>query len=280
MDALRSARDTGSDPELEERTQRMLRRLDARIDADIQQRHRIRRVFSWSGMAAAVLVAAVLVWKGGGRTPAAEEAYTCENHTGTVMQVTLPDGSTGILRNGAELSYRQEGGVRSVSLAGDAYFDVKRDTLAPFVVFTDAISVKVLGTSFSVSAPRGGARADIILERGSVRLVGKDGSPLVRMAPNQRATFDAATGDLEVEQVFATPEIQRQYSIVSLDNAGIEEIVSAVESVYGIDVRYSGCDLSKQYHFSFLRSDSPGQVLAVLELLTGGKFSSVSSAEK
>ena len=110
--------------------------------------------------------------------------------------------------------------------------------------------------------------------RDHSRLLSKGGMPLLRLTPNQKAAYDAASGDISVEQVYAAPMIRQQYSIVTFENASVEEIVRAIEENYGIRVTASGYDPSKQYHMSFLRSDAPGDVLAVLELLTGGHFSS------
>ena len=191
-----------------------------------------------------------------------------------VSQIALPDGTSVCLKSGASLTFEESDGCRIAALRGDAYFDVARDTLHPFIVRTDALDVKVLGTAFSVSAPSGSGTADVILERGSVRLMSKGGMPLLRLTPNQRAAYNASTGDISVEQVYAAPMIRQQYSIVNFENASVEEIIRAIEDNYGIKVSASGYDSSKQYHMSFLRSDPPGDVLAVLELLTGGHFSS------
>ena len=68
--------------------------------------------------------------------------------------LVLSDGSQITLREGATLSYPQtfSGAERRVVLQGDAFFDIAEDPDFPFVITSDLGDIKVLGTSFDVSA--------------------------------------------------------------------------------------------------------------------------------
>lgn len=274
LEAIKMLMDTESDPRLEDRKTRMLERLNARIDAEEFRHHRAGRILRIAALAASFVLVVALGWWGAESLNRQPQLQSWENTALDVSQIALPDGTSVCLKSGASLTFEESDGCRIAALRGDAYFDVARDTLHPFIVRTDALDVKVLGTAFSVSAPSGSGTADVILERGSVRLMSKGGMPLLRLTPNQRAAYNASTGDISVEQVYAAPMIRQQYSIIRFENASVEEIVRVIEDNYGIKVSASGYDSSKQYHMSFLRSDPPGDVLAVLELLTGGHFSS------
>ena len=65
--------------------------------------------------------------------------------------VTLPDGSEVWLRNGARVNYGNDFGrkTRSVSLSGEAFFDVESDPECPFLIHAGDLDVRVTGTSFS-----------------------------------------------------------------------------------------------------------------------------------
>lgn len=274
--ALKSLRDTVSDPGLEQDAARMMEWLDARIDTDLSKHVKIKRWLTTISVAAAVVLVAGL-WMGRPRYKAPDvSAY--ENNSGTVKQFSLPDGTSVVLSEGASLTYRLASGRRLATLEGSGYFDVARDTLSPFIVSTAGLDIKVLGTAFSVHSPEGSSLTDVILERGSVRLLSKGGTPLLRLVPNQKAVYNAVSGDIAVEQVYARPLIQQQFSLVSLDNASVEEIIAAIESVYGIKVSASGYDPSRHYHINFLRTESVGDVLNVLELMTGGHYSSTNAS--
>lgn len=270
VNAVNVFRDTLSDPCLEANAHRMAERLDSRIEASKRKHLKIRNVTIAFSAACAVLLFGVVRLRRGQEAVSGFIAY--ENTTGSVQQFSLPDGSSVILADGTSLSFIYKDGIRLAALDGSCYFDIAKDSLNPFVVSTKGVDIKVLGTSFSVNAPAHSPRLDVTLERGSVRLLDKHGAPLLRLIPNQRAVLDTESGDMSVEQVFATPLIQQQYSLVVLDNASVDEILSAVESVYGIKVKASGFDPSNRYRISFSRTEPLGNVLNVLELLTGGHY--------
>ena len=281
LEAYRNALDeafkAASDPTMDERTNRMLERLDARIEADAARRRRLWNVTKPLAAVACLAVVAILIWRKqssanlAGSRPQ-ELAY--ENIEYQVRRVSLPDGTSVCLQHGASLSFSEIDGMRQAELNGEAYFDVARDSIHPFIVKTAALDLMVLGTAFSVSSTNGDSKTDIILERGSVRLQTKGGNPLLRLTPNQRAVYDVSTGDLSVENVSAKPAIQQKYGMMSFENAKVDEIIRAIESQYGIKVHASGYNPAKRYHINYFLSDSASEVLAMMEELTGGHFSS------
>ena len=279
LEAYRKALDeafrTLSDPTMDERTSRMLERLDARIEADAARSRRLWKVMKPIAAVACLLVVAILVWRRQSYADLVgprQQGLAYENTEYQVRRVSLPDGTSVCLQHGATLDYSEKDGMRQAELSGEAYFDVARDSIHPFIVKTAALDLKVLGTAFSVSSIPGGGKTDIILERGSVRLQAKDGSPILRLTPNQRAVYEVSTGDLAVENISAKPAIQQEYGMVSFENARVDEIIRAIESQYGIKVSASGYNPSKRYHINYFMSDNASEVLAMMEELTGGHF--------
>lgn len=81
----------------------------------------------------------------------------------------LPDHSLVWLKKGSSLRYTQAFGKeqRHVVMEGEAFFDVKRDTLHPFVIQTGVVETRVLGTQFQVSAKDNGD-VSVEVESGKV----------------------------------------------------------------------------------------------------------------
>ncbi len=73
---------------------------------------------------------------------------------GSISTVKLPDGTTVVLNADSKLSYMHEfsGKIREVYLSGEGYFDVAKDSTRPFIVHTDKINIRVLGTAFNVKS--------------------------------------------------------------------------------------------------------------------------------
>ncbi len=65
---------------------------------------------------------------------------------------TLPDGSIVTLKQFSKLTYlsNDDDNTREVKLEGEAFFEVRRDTLRPFIISAGMGGIRVLGTSFNV----------------------------------------------------------------------------------------------------------------------------------
>jgi transmembrane sensor len=87
--------------------------------------------------------------------------------------VILPDGTKVILNSNSQLLYNKDmntGDVRLVKLIGEAYFDVSHNKNRPFIVNTNKISIKVLGTAFNVKSYPEDVKTEATLLRGSIEL--------------------------------------------------------------------------------------------------------------
>lgn len=128
---------------------------------------------------------------------------------GDIAEATLPDGSQIILNSGSTLSYSRGFGndTRTVSLTGEAFFDVQKAT-TPFVVNTFNGSTTVLGTEFNVRAwPDDPAPAtQVAVVSGVVRLTSESGSFVTLTAGEASALAQhasAPTAPASVETDFA-----------------------------------------------------------------------------
>ena len=225
--AVWSAHRTLISPATGERCDAMLRRLNARIDADdaMQRPARFawRRWMSAAAAAAVVVIAVAAAWLAGLRLPEAGRFQSYANHTGDVAVLHLEDGTQVWLQDGTELRYAvgKGDGERIVRLDGEAYFDVSHDARHPFVVETRELAIRVLGTAFNVRALAGNPFTEVVLERGAVRLETPGGDNLVRLHPNQRAVYDARMGDMEVAEINAPLYVTRRYNLVTMKGATI-----------------------------------------------------------
>ena len=75
---------------------------------------------------------------------------------------------------------------RSVQLDGEAYFEITRDSLKPFIVKSKRLDIKVLGTSFNVKAYGMDETTDVTLVSGKVNVSLRD-----EVAPCGRCDLDS-----------------------------------------------------------------------------------------
>jgi transmembrane sensor len=105
----------------------------------------------------------------------------------------LPDSTLVWLNAGSRLSYCTNFNgehTRKVSLSGEAFFDVKHQAGKPFIVHTEKISVKVLGTAFNVQAYPEDRASETTLLRGSIELsVNGSSDQKVILSPSEKFRF-------------------------------------------------------------------------------------------
>lgn len=281
-----SLHDSVTDASLQEDCDDMCRRLNARIDAEenepsVRRRRRTGRfIVAFSSFVAAASLAALLVVTGHRRSsveiePAAPVlAYRAANTTSSVQTCILADNTKVFLKPGSEIRYDVTGmdDGRIVELKGEAYFDVARDTLRPFVVKTSNISVKVLGTAFTVKALLGDPDTEVVLERGKVRILSPEGVNLVDLRPDQSAKYSSADRVVNVESCYARAYVAGHFNLVSMENATIAEIVESLEEVFSAEIKVGGVKRpDESYYFSYLKTDSLQDILSVLEFITGAQ---------
>lgn len=110
---------------------------------------------------------------------------------GTKTNTILPDGSKVWLNSGSKLIYKTfSNSLREVVLEGEAYFDVIKDPSRPFIVHTDVIDIRVLGTAFNVKSYPNEKKAEASLIRGLIEVTRLDKSDKkVLLHPNEKITI-------------------------------------------------------------------------------------------
>lgn len=184
----------------------------------------------------------------------------------------LPDGTSVYLREGAELRYPNafESSMREVTLRGEAFFQVTPNKQKPFIVDASGLSVKVLGTSFSVQTSDDGKNVSVILVEGKVALSDPGQKELAQLLPDQQADYSVRNGECTVTHVDSERLTSWRKGIISYDNASLEEIIRLIEQTYKVTLSYSPSENDTQrFSGAFLKSQPLETVLQQTCKLTG-----------
>jgi len=265
-----------SDRNLRDDSEKMLSRLNSRIDAEERTSGNLWKLkFGWKfavGVAAALLIGVFLLKNS--KLPIFNRIpmEVVQNTTADVKPLTLDDGSKVWLKPHSLISYNVSGvqSKRILKLQGEAYFDIARDEQRPFTVQTANIGIRVLGTAFTVISAE--SRTEVVLERGSIRILSPKGESMVTLSPNQKATFKSTTGDINIEPVYAASYITQQYNLIAMYDATLSQIINNIQSRFGVTIRYEPDNSGKQYNLSYLRTDSLETVMSIVEYMTGVKY--------
>ncbi len=162
---------------------------------------------------------------------------------GKLLTVTLEDGSTIKLNSGSELIYPSSfAGMdkRQVSLKGEAFFEIQKDTSKPFEVRTNNVFTRVFGTIFNISAYDGDELTEVVLVEGSVG-VGDEASRETKilnvLKPYQKATkHKDLKNSFVIEDVDITPYISWTKGVVAFENERMSEIIKKLERQYNVEI--------------------------------------------
>lgn len=108
---------------------------------------------------------------------------------GSKTKLLLPDSTQVWLNSGSKLTYNNDFGktLREVKLSGEAYFDVVKNPIKPFIIHTEKMDIKVLGTAFNVKCYPGEKQVETSLIHGSIEVTLKSRqSEKIMLKPNEK----------------------------------------------------------------------------------------------
>lgn len=158
--------------------------------------------------------------------------WTCHRDT----TVTLPDGTKVFLKGGSRLATADDFGERrrTVSLSGQAFFDVATDSTRRFVVRTGCIEAVVHGTSFSVTAYPGTDIRQVTVCSGCVEVTNeKRAVTYGKYRRGGQLTYRLADGSATVAQVDADDATEWMRSEFTLSAATPDELQMKVLQSFG-----------------------------------------------
>lgn len=158
---------------------------------------------------------------------------------GNRSRVLLSDGTTVWLNAGSRLIYPSKftGKRREIILSGEAFFDVYKNPDQPFIVKTNDMDVKVLGTRFNISAYPEDTTVQTVLEEGAITFH-SDGSQWfvkdLELKPNQMAIYNKRRKDTKIYEVNAGFYSSWTKGLLSFEDANLYSILKKLERYYNV----------------------------------------------
>jgi ferric-dicitrate binding protein FerR (iron transport regulator) len=156
-----------------------------------------------------------------------------------IGEFVLPDGTKVWLNERSRLSYADQFSKkeRRVSLSGEAFFEVRKETERPFKVIMGNLDVEVLGTSFGASCYKRDTKEEVILKSGSVKVSCEDSNVPITLKPNERLTYSPFDGNICVDTIDVANEYRWYERYLSFDNARFGDILANIEHRYRVHVK-------------------------------------------
>ena len=166
---------------------------------------------------------------------------------GDKATIELPDGTNVVLNSASQLSYLNNFGEngRRVQLNGEAYFKVAHDEKCAFIVQVGDLEVKVLGTSFNVSAYEDAKDVTVVLLERKVGVYAQKTSHI--MKPGDKIEYNKATHKITATQVHPSDYIEWTKGNIYFEKESLENIMKTLSRIYDVEIRFDSNKLPNEY---------------------------------
>lgn len=212
------------------------------------------------------------------------------NNTDHIQNITLPDHSAVTLYPGARIEYPVDFATnRRVQLHGKAMFDVARDRLHPFTVYSGKIATTAIGTRFLVDHSSG-SNLRVQLYEGKVVVKPVDASSTIKntyLLPGQECFINPGTDQLVVQLILPKSkviakkadekpafEIETTVNAAALqfEKAPLADVLVALENTFHTSIEFNPADVEGAYFTGrFQPGDSPEAILKLITVMNGLK---------
>ena len=162
------------------------------------------------------------------------EMRTFLSPKGSSLTVKLIDGTQVQLNSGASLTYPThfDDHTRTVSLDGEAYFDVTHDSRKPFVVQTKQTKISVLGTRFNVASDLSKTKILTTLIKGKVAVSAGQNQQI--LSPGMQAQTDLRTKQIVLQEADLKEVLAWRDGFFRFSEDNIETVLRKVSEWYDI----------------------------------------------
>jgi ferric-dicitrate binding protein FerR (iron transport regulator) len=213
-------------------------------------------------------------------------------------RLVLPDGTIVTLNSGTSFKYPLSfgGKNREVYLNGEAFFEVHKDRAHPFIIHTNKMNVRVLGTAFNIKSYDNESRSETSLIHGSIEVTLNDRlSDPILLKPHDKLIVQnnlpeqKETNIPNGRHILTTAVKGPLYSLTnltynpSIDSAAIEtlwlknklvfnnedfeSIAAEMERWYGIQIVFKHEELKKRTFTAPFERETPAEAFKTLQFI-------------
>lgn len=219
---------------------------------------------------------------------------------GIQKKIKLPDGTIVWLNSDSKLSYESNINQRKkriVYLVGEAFFDVAHHKFHPFIVRTDKICVKVLGTAFNIKAYPIDKKSEATLIRGSIELSVNDRpEQKILLSPSEKFALVEDKKVIHVKSN-ASPDVPKDITLtiqhvvpvrignneyieetswrdsqLVFQNESLEDLKSKLERWFNVQINFE-TEQAKSYRFTgVFKNETIEETLKAMQLIKPFNF--------
>jgi len=249
-------------------------RLQERIDTEnIPLKKYISPAWKWSSIAAsiALLIVSTFYFINSDHPQSELVWYEVTAVADAKTKVTLPDSSTVWLNANASLTYPRsfDDENRRVDISGEAFFQVRKNEMKPFIVDIGGLHIKVLGTSFNVTTDAESDEIRISLLEGRVALYesGQSSESAKILMPNEQAIYTRSEGKIEILPIRMDNVMSWFTGEFRFENNTLAEISQELERAFHVKIHIENEIIRKKtFNAVFEDKETLDEILSILQI--------------
>ena len=196
-----------------------------------------------------------------------------------IKKMTLPDGTAVWLMSGSTITYPSNfsgNETRNVEVTGEAFFNVAKDSLHPFILNLGEVGLKVVGTSFNVMNYGDIDHVNVVLKTGKVDMFKGKYNPdddFVHLAPGQLMTYKKGEAEILVSSVDVAKYTSWINGTLLFRNDRFEEVLKRLEKWYNITIEINDREVSDFLFSATIKNENLDQIVDLLKYSTPFKYS-------
>ena len=204
--------------------------------------------------------------------PAEGERVKIEIPRGGEYELQLGDGTRVWLNSESSIEYPMEfpDDRRAVKLTGEAYFEVASDAARQFVVDFGDAQVRVLGTSFNISAYEGDGAATATLVSGRVEILRHGAAAELR--PGFQAVMENGSTGITINEVDVSSYTAWTKGVFEFENMRLEDMCRRLSRWYDVSFEFTGDTGNEKFTGGTWKYLPLGEFLEGIEKVTDVRF--------
>lgn len=207
------------------------------------------------------------------RTPV--ELVSKTTKIGEKIRMILPDSSIVYLSGGSKLVWPSrfiKGRSRNISLEGEAFFEVKRDTASPFIIQSGKMQTQVLGTSFNVYAYPADSEFSVAVRTGKVRVsegIGGKLKSLSLLTAGMKLVYNGRSGKHAVNMGRADDANSWINNRFVFQNESLTGMLEQLERYYNVSFELRDNNLAQCRFNATFSNKSIKEVMEQIRIMSG-----------
>jgi len=207
-------------------------------------------------IAAAILlligVSATLYFFDAAKQNPPEFVWETRQTSNEIAELNLPDGSAVKVNRNSIIKWQRKfnGGNREILLEGEAFFDVTHDPDRPFIISTDEVKIKVLGTAFNVQQSKEDNQIETVVTRGKVLMYTSQKQIVIEAG--MKGIYYKQTKELVLVKIKNENSIAYATHSLSFSATTLKEVTEQLTKAYGVQFIFESkkiqeCRLTTEY---------------------------------